>query len=60
MQSSSNPSPESPYISQDDESEARRTSVVDTEGYGNSILDTEQVKGYSLRDFGIDVGSDLR
>jgi hypothetical protein len=57
LQSYSNPLPESEYISHDDEAEAERfANLVGTQGLGEiHVIDDQDVKGYSLMDFGLNV-----
>jgi len=52
LQTSSNPIPESDYISQEDEEEARRFLELNGES-DNVVLTDEDVRQYSLEDYGM-------
>lgn len=56
LQTSSNATPDSPYISRDDETEAK---LVSPQGLGDvHYMNEEDVRGYNMEDFGMGVNPD--
>jgi hypothetical protein len=56
LQASSNPIPDSEYISRDDETEAERLEKLDTNPNHIRVLTDEEIKQYSMTDFGFSAG----